>query len=115
MPPFADFLIDTSSILGSVVDEGDGSYGALVAPRTTGSTLLCASLLVAGGLHATMYTDTQFQQAVGVQSFTSFDYNRAASPFLYPLADPQDDALFSIRFAGYFKPTVVLHFSSIHF
>jgi hypothetical protein len=41
-----------------------------------------------------------------VQSLTTFDYSRAVSPFLYPLSDPQDDALFSIRFAGYYKPTV---------
>jgi hypothetical protein len=89
-----------------VTDQGDGSYDALVAPKVAGSALLCASLLVPGGLYATMYTDTQFQQMVGVQSFTSFDYSRLASPFLQPLADPQDDALFSIRFAGFFKPTV---------
>ena len=92
---------------GSVTDNGDGSYEAFVAAKTAGSSSLCASLLVSGGLHATMYTDTQFQQVVGVQSFASFDYNRASSPFLFPLADPSDDALFSIRFAGYFKPTVI--------
>ena len=89
-----------------MVDHGDGSYDALVAAKVAGSALLCASLLVPGGLYATMYTDTQFQQVVGVQNFVLFDYSRAASPFLQPLSDPQDDALFSIRFAGFFKPTV---------
>ena len=95
---------------GSVTDYGDGSYDAFVAPRTAGVSSLCASLLVSGGLYATMYTDTQFQEVVGVQSFTTFDYSRASSPFLFPLADPQDDALFSVRFAGYFKPTVIFQF-----
>ncbi len=99
------------SLAGSVTDQGDGSYDAFVAAKVAGSGLLCASQLAAGGLHATMYTDTEFQQVVGVQSFTTFDYSRAASPFLFPLADPQDDALFSIRFAGYYKPTVSLKFS----
>jgi hypothetical protein len=84
----------------------DGTYDALIATKTAGKSSLCISLLAPGGVHATMYTDIQFSQVVGVQSFTSFDFNRAASPFLYPLSDFQDDALFSIRFAGYFKPTV---------
>jgi hypothetical protein len=53
-----------------------------------------------------MYTDALFQQVAGVHSFTTFDYSRASSPFLHPLPDPQDDALFSIRFMGFFKPTV---------
>ncbi len=89
-----------------MADQGDGSYDAFIAPKSAGNASLCASLLVPGGLFATMYTDTRFQQVVGVQTFATFDYSRAASPFLYPLADPLDDALFSIRFVGYFKPTV---------
>ena len=91
---------------GYVTDQGDGNYDAFVAAKVTGNALLCAAQLAAGGLYATMYTDTDFQQVVGVQSLTTFDYSRAVSPFLYPLSDPQDDALFSIRFAGYYKPTV---------
>ncbi len=93
-------------LAGSVTDQGDGGYDAFVSAKAAGSGLLCASLVAAGGLHATMYTDTEFKQVVGVQSLTSFDYSRASSPFLFPLPDPQDDAMFSIRFAGYYKPTV---------
>ncbi len=95
-----------TTLAGSVTDQGDGSYDAFVTAKVAGNGLLCVSQLAAGGLHATMYTDTEFRQVVGVQSLNTFDYSRAVSPFLFPLSDPQDDALFSIRFAGYYKPTV---------
>ena len=61
-------------------------------------------VLTLGGLFATMYTDVSFSVQVSTVAVTGVEYTLTSTPYI-GAADPGNDALFSMRYSGFFKPT----------
>ena len=70
--------------------------------RAAGTGKVGVEVLTLGGLFATMYTDISYANQVSTVAVTGIDFLKSNTPYI-SAADPSNDALFSLRYAGFLQ------------